>query len=116
MVGLVLLVVANGLFVRAGTDIIPFRNVSTLVTGGVPLHAQSHVPWAWSLSCSDVPSRWAPPRHCWCRWCLPLSSRRVFIVPEEQMLRSAFPRAIPGLLPAGPALDVTQESPRTGFP
>ncbi len=33
--GLLLLVVANGLFVRAGIDVIPFRNVSSLVTGSV---------------------------------------------------------------------------------
>ena len=35
LIGLVLLVSANGLFVRAGTDVIPFREVSTLVTTGV---------------------------------------------------------------------------------
>jgi len=33
--GLLLLVFAGGLFRRAGTDLIPFRNVSALVTGGV---------------------------------------------------------------------------------
>ncbi|MDP4650122.1 MAG: isoprenylcysteine carboxylmethyltransferase family protein [Haliea sp.] len=33
--GLAMLVVAGGLFKRAGTDLIPFRNVSALVTGGV---------------------------------------------------------------------------------
>jgi protein-S-isoprenylcysteine O-methyltransferase Ste14 len=35
VVGLVLLVIAGGLFRRAGTDLIPFRNVSALVTDGV---------------------------------------------------------------------------------
>lgn len=35
LAGLVLLVLANGLFTRAGTDVIPFRNVSALVTDGV---------------------------------------------------------------------------------
>ena len=35
VVGLLLLVSANGLFVRAGTGVIPFRNVSSLVTGGI---------------------------------------------------------------------------------
>lgn len=35
VLGLVLLVMANGLFIRAGTDVIPFRNVSALVTDGV---------------------------------------------------------------------------------
>jgi protein-S-isoprenylcysteine O-methyltransferase Ste14 len=33
--GLLLLVSANGLFVRAGTDVIPFKDVSSLVTSGV---------------------------------------------------------------------------------
>ncbi len=35
VMGLALLVVAGGLFKRAGTDLIPFRNVSALVTDGV---------------------------------------------------------------------------------
>ena len=35
VMGLLLLVAANGLFVRAGTEVIPFRPVSSLVTGGV---------------------------------------------------------------------------------
>ena len=35
LIGLVLLVNAGGLFKRAGTDLIPFRNVSALVTEGV---------------------------------------------------------------------------------
>ena len=35
VVGLLLLVTANGLFVRAGTDVIPFRDVSALVTTGI---------------------------------------------------------------------------------
>lgn len=35
VIGLLLLVTANGLFTRAGTDVIPFRNVTSLVTTGV---------------------------------------------------------------------------------
>lgn len=35
VIGLYLLVAANGLFVRAGTEIVPFRQVSKLVTTGV---------------------------------------------------------------------------------
>ena len=34
LIGLVLLVTANGLFTRAGTDVIPFRDVTALVTSG----------------------------------------------------------------------------------
>ena len=35
VVGLLLLVFAGGLFKKAGTDLVPFRNVTTLVTDGV---------------------------------------------------------------------------------
>lgn len=35
LVGLTLLVIAGGLFKRAGTDMIPFQSVSALVTSGV---------------------------------------------------------------------------------
>ena len=35
LVGLVLLVIAGGLFKQAGTDMIPFKNVTALVTTGV---------------------------------------------------------------------------------
>jgi protein-S-isoprenylcysteine O-methyltransferase Ste14 len=34
-VGLVLLLLAGGLFKRAGTDLVPFKNVSALVTTGI---------------------------------------------------------------------------------
>lgn len=35
VLGLVLLVVAGGLFKQAGTDLVPFKNVSALVTTGI---------------------------------------------------------------------------------
>lgn len=35
LVGLALLVLAGGLFKQAGTDLVPFRNVTALVTDGV---------------------------------------------------------------------------------
>ena len=35
VIGLALLIVAGGLFKRAETDLVPFRNVTALVTGGV---------------------------------------------------------------------------------
>jgi protein-S-isoprenylcysteine O-methyltransferase Ste14 len=35
LIGLLLLVFANGRFTRAGTGVIPFRNVSALVTDGI---------------------------------------------------------------------------------
>ncbi|MFT5710702.1 MAG: protein-S-isoprenylcysteine O-methyltransferase Ste14 [Halioglobus sp.] len=35
LIGLVLLLLAGGLFKRAGTDLVPFKNVSALVTTGI---------------------------------------------------------------------------------
>ncbi|MEH6518809.1 MAG: isoprenylcysteine carboxylmethyltransferase family protein [Halioglobus sp.] len=35
LIGLAMLVVAGGLFKKAGTDLVPFKNVSALVTTGV---------------------------------------------------------------------------------
>ena len=45
VLGLALLVIAGGLFKQADTDLIPFREVTALVTtGGLSLYPQSHVP------------------------------------------------------------------------
>ncbi|MCB1694928.1 MAG: isoprenylcysteine carboxylmethyltransferase family protein [Pseudomonadales bacterium] len=95
VVGLVLLVVANGLFVRAGTDIIPFRNVSTLVTGGVYRYTRNPMYLgmvAVLLGCAitvGAASALLVPLV----FAVIIQAR--FIVPEEQMLRSAFPEQYP---------------------
>ena len=39
--GLLLLVLAGGLFKRAGTEMIPFRDVNTLITDGVYRHTRN---------------------------------------------------------------------------
>ena len=49
--GLAMLVVAGGLFKRAGTDLIPFRNVSALVTGGVYALVATLCTWVWGPFC-----------------------------------------------------------------
>ena len=95
VVGLVLLVVANGLFVRAGTDLIPFRNVSTLVTGGVYRYTRNPMYLgmvAVLLGCAitvGAASALLVPLV----FAVIIQAR--FIVPEEQMLRSAFPEQYP---------------------
>lgn len=95
VVGLVLLVVANGLFVRAGTDIIPFRNVSTLVTGGVYRYTRNPMYLgmvAVLLGCAITVGAAST-------LLVPLVFAVIiqvrFIVPEEQILRSAFPEQYP---------------------
>jgi len=95
VVGLLLLVTANGLFVRAGTDVIPFRNVSTLVTSGVYRYTRNPMYLGMAtvlLGCAiTVGAASALP--------VPLLFAVVvdvrFIRPEEQMLRRLFPEEYP---------------------
>jgi protein-S-isoprenylcysteine O-methyltransferase Ste14 len=95
IVGLVLLVVANGLFTRAGTDVIPFRNVSSLVTDGVYSYTRNPMylgMLAVLLGCAlTVGATWAllvPPIFA-----VIIEIR--FIRPEEAMLRGIFPQDYP---------------------
>ncbi|MCB1702211.1 MAG: isoprenylcysteine carboxylmethyltransferase family protein [Halioglobus sp.] len=91
--GLFLLVAANGLFVRAGTDVIPFREVSTLVTDGVYRFTRNPMYLGMTavlLGCAvTVGAATALP--------VPLIFAIIievrFIRPEEQMLRDLFPQA-----------------------
>jgi protein-S-isoprenylcysteine O-methyltransferase Ste14 len=95
LVGLLLLVAANGLFVRAGTDVIPFRNVSSLVTSGVYRYTRNPMYLGMvavllgcaitvgAVSALPVPALFA----------VIVEAR--FIRAEEQMLRSLFPQDYP---------------------
>ncbi len=95
VVGLLLLVSANGLFVRAGTDVIPFRNVSALVTGGVFRYTRNPMYLGMAavlLGCAvTVGAVSALP--------VPLVFAVIvqarFILPEEDMLRGLFPVEYP---------------------
>ena len=95
LLGLLLLVSANGLFVRAGTDVIPFRNVSSLVTDGVYRYTRNPMYLgmvAVLLGCSlTVGAVSTLP--------VPLVFAAIiefrFIRPEEQMLRELFPQEFP---------------------
>ena len=95
LAGLLLLVLANGLFVRAGTNAIPFRKVSALVTHGVYRYTRNPMYLGMAavlLGCAiTVGSLSALP--------VPLLFAAIiqarFIVPEERMLRSLFPEQYP---------------------
>ena len=95
VVGLLLLVMANGLFVRAGTDVIPFRKVSTLVTTGIyrftrnPMYlGMAAVLLGCALTVGVVPALLVP-----LAFVVIVEAR--FIRPEEQMLRELFPQEFP---------------------
>jgi protein-S-isoprenylcysteine O-methyltransferase Ste14 len=95
VVGLLLLVMANGLFVRAGTDVIPFRKVSTLVTTGIyrftrnPMYlGMAAVLLGCALTVGVVPALLVP-----LIFVVIVEAR--FIRPEEQMLRELFPQEFP---------------------
>ena len=91
LIGLLLLVSANGLFVRAGTDVIPFRKVSALVTDGVYRYTRNPMYLgmvAVLLGCAvTVGATTTLP--------VPLVFAIIveyrFIRPEEQMLQRLFP-------------------------
>ncbi len=95
VVGLFLLVAANGLFVRAGTDVIPFRKVSALVTTGVYRFTRNPMylgMLAVLLGCAitvGVVSALLVPLV----FALIIDAR--FIRPEEQMLLGLFPQEFP---------------------
>jgi len=95
VVGLLLLVTANGLFVRAGTDVIPFRKVSHLVTTGIyrftrnPMYlGMAAVLLGCALTVGVVPALLVP-----LAFAVIVEAR--FIRPEEQMLRELFPQEYP---------------------
>ena len=95
VIGLLLLVTANGLFVRAGTEVIPFREVSALVTTGIyrvtrnPMYlGMAAVLLGCALTVGVVSALLVPLAF------VAIIELR-FIRPEEQMLRQLFPEEYP---------------------
>ena len=93
--GLLLLVAANGLFVRAGTEVIPFRPVSSLVTGGVyrlsrnPMYlGMALVLLGCALTVGALSALAIPPAF------VAIVQVR-FIHHEERMLQGLFPEEYP---------------------
>lgn len=93
--GMILLVLANGLFTRAGTDVIPFRNVTALVTDGVYRFSRNPMylgMFAVLLGCAvTVGALSTLP--------VPFIFAAIiqyrFILPEEAMLGQLFPEDYP---------------------
>jgi protein-S-isoprenylcysteine O-methyltransferase Ste14 len=95
VIGLSLLVFANGSFTRAGTGVIPFRNVSALVTDGIYRYTRNPMYLGMAavlLGCAVtvgssvallVPALFA------------VIIEWRFIRPEEAMLRGIFPEQYP---------------------
>ena len=95
VVGLLLLISANGLFTRAGTEVIPFREVKTLVTSGVYRYSRNPMYLGMVLvllGCATTvgatTALLVPPVF------MVIIEWR-FIRPEEAMLRERFPEAYP---------------------
>ncbi len=95
VLGLILLVSANGLFTRAGTDVIPFRDVTCLVTTGVYRYSRNPMYLGMAavlLGCAVTVGA---------ATALPIAPvfmviiEMRFIRPEEAMLRELFPEEFP---------------------
>lgn len=93
--GLLLLVNAAGLFNRAGTDLIPFRNVSALVTSGIYRYTRN--PMYLGMVAILLGSALAVGASV--ALLVPVLFAVIielrFIRPEEAMLRNLFPEQYP---------------------
>ncbi len=94
-VGLVLLLLTGGLFKRAGTDLVPFKNVSALVTTGIyrytrnPMYlGMTAILLGCSITVGAALSLLVAPVFM-------LIIELRFIRPEEEMLRDLFPEDFP---------------------
>ena len=95
LAGLVLLVTANGLFTRAGTNVIPFHDVTALVTSGVyrlsrnPMYlGMVLVLLGVAVTVGATTALAVPPLFA-------VIVQLRFIQGEEQMLREAYPQEYP---------------------
>ena len=95
VIGLALLVIAGGLFQRAGTNLIPFREVTALVTTGVyrysrnPMYlGMASVLLGLAITVGATTALLVPPVF------MAIIEFR-YIRPEEEMLRGVFPEEFP---------------------
>jgi len=95
VLGVVLLVIAAGLFSRAKTDLIPFRNVSALVTTGIYRYTRNpmYLGMVAILLGSAVASGASTALLVPPLFAVIIEMR--FIRPEETMLRDLFPAQYP---------------------
>ena len=95
VIGLVLLVTANGLFTRAGTGVIPFRNVSALVTGGIYRYTRNPMYLGMLAVLSGCPVTVVAATALLVPPLFAVIIEVRFIRPEENMLRGMFPQDYP---------------------
>lgn len=95
VVGLLLLVNAGGLFTKAGTDLIPFKNVTALVTDGVYRYTRNpmYLGMALVLLGTAITVGAASALLIPVLFMVIIEFR--FIRPEEEMLRGLFPQEFP---------------------
>ncbi len=93
--GLFMLVNAGGLFTKAGTDLVPFKNVTALVTDGVYRYSRNPMYLGMALvllgtaiTVGAATALLIPPLFA-----IIIEVR--FIRPEEAMLRGLFPQEYP---------------------
>lgn len=93
--GLVLLLLAGGLFKQAGTDLVPFKNVSALVTTGIYRLTRNpmYLGMAAILLGCGITVGVASALAVTPAFMVIIELR--FIRPEEEMLREIFPEAFP---------------------
>lgn len=95
VVGLALLVFAGGLFKQADTDLVPFKNVSALVTTGIYAYTRNPMYLGMALillGCAVIVG--AATAFIMPALFVPIIQYR-FILPEEAMLRELFPDTFP---------------------
>lgn len=95
LLGLILLVIAGGMFKQAGTDLIPFKDVSALVTTGLyrltrnPMYlGMTAVLIGTATTVGAVTALLVPAVFM-------VIIQFRFILPEEEMLRGLFPEDFP---------------------
>lgn len=95
LVGLLLLVNAGGLFARAGTDMVPFKNVTTLVTGGVYRYTRNPMYLGMALVLLGTAITVGAATALLVPFVFMLIIELRFIRPEEAMLLGLFPEEFP---------------------
>lgn len=95
LLGLALLVTAGGLFKQADTDMIPFRNVTALVTTGVYRYTRNPMYLGMAALLLGTAITVGAATALAIPFIFMLIIQLRFILPEEEMLRQIFPEDFP---------------------
>lgn len=95
LVALVLLINAGGLFTRAGTDLVPFKNVTTLVTNGVYQYSRNPMYLGMALVLLGTAITVGAATALLVPVLFMVIIQNRFIEPEEAMLNALFPETFP---------------------